>query len=380
MKIDIFNHIFPKTYFDKMVKVAPNGKDMHKRVRNIPCIVDLDERFRIMDMFDEYAQIICLGSPPIEVFGPPPISTDMAKLANDGMAELVQKYPERFPGFIASLPMNDPEGLLSEANRAIKDLGAVGVQVFTNVLGRPLTKPRRCRSSTSWQWPTTKPGTMPLFDLMAELDRPIWMHPARGADFPDYKGEPKSHYEIWFVFGWPYETSVAMAHMVFSGLFDRHPDLKIITHHLGGMIPYFEGRVGPGWDQLGTRTSDEDYTLLLKKLKKRPLDYFRLFYADTALFGAREATICGLKFFGVDRVLFASDSPFDPEKGSAYIRSTIEIIDSLDIKPEKRQAIYEKKKKIFFFFFFEIIDSLDIKPAERKAIYEGNARRLLKLK
>jgi len=335
MKIDIFNHIFPKSYFDKMTKVAPNGKDMHKRVRNIPCIVDLDERFKIMDMFDEYAQIICLGSPPIEVFGPPPISTDMAKLANDGMAELVQKYPDRFPGFIASLPMNDPKGLLAEANRAIKDLGAVGVQVFTNVLGRPLTKPE----------------TMPLFDLMAELDRPMWMHPARGADFPDYKGEPKSHYEIWFVFGWPYETSVAMAHMVFSGLFDRHPDLKIITHHLGGMIPYFEGRVGPGWDQLGTRTSDEDYTLLLKKLKKRPLDYFRLFYADTALFGAREATICGLKFFGADRLLFASDSPFDPEKGSAYIRSTIEIIDSLDIKPEKRQAIYE-----------------------------GNAKRLLKLK
>ncbi len=335
MKIDIFNHIFPKSYFDRMVKVAPKGKDMHKRVRNIPSIVNLEERFRIMDMFKDYAQVICLGSPPIEAFGPPPISTDMAKLANDGLAELVQKYPDRFPGFIASLPMNDPEGLLTETKRAIKDLGAVGVQVFTNVLGRPLTKPE----------------TMPLFDLMAEMDRPIWMHPARGADFPDYKGESKSHYEIWFIFGWPYETSVAMAHLVFSGLFDHHPNLKIITHHMGGMIPYFEGRVGPGWDQLGTRTSDEDYTLLLKKLKKRPLDYFRLFYADTALFGAREGTVCGLKFFGSDRVLFASDSPFDPEKGSAYIRWTSEIIDSLDIKPE-----------------------------ERKAIYEGNARRLLKLK
>ncbi len=335
MKIDIFNHIFPKSYFDRMVKVAPKGKDMHKRVRNIPSIVNLEQRFRIMDMFKDYAQVICLGSPPIEAFGPPPISTDMAKLANDGLAELVQKYPDRFPGFIASLPMNDPGGLLTETKRAIKDLGAVGVQIFTNVLGRPLTKPE----------------TMPLFDVMAEMDRPIWMHPARGADFPDYKGESKSHYEIWFVFGWPYETSVAMAHLVFSGLFDHHPDLKIITHHMGGMIPYFEGRVGPGWDQLGTRTSDEDYTLLLKKLKRRPLDYFRLFYADTALFGAREATVCGLKFFGPERVLFASDSPFDPEKGSAYIRSTSEIIDSLDIK-----------------------------PAERQAIYEGNARRLLKLK
>jgi len=233
------------------------------------------------------------------------------------------------------LPMNDPEGLLKEARRAIIDLKAVGVQIFTNVSGRPLDKPE----------------TMPLFDLMAELDRPIWMHPARGADFPDYKGEPKSHYEIWFIFGWPYETSVAMAHLVFSGLFDRHPDIKIITHHLGGMIPYFEGRVGPGWDQLGTRTSDEDYTLLLKKLKKRPLDYFRLFYADTAVFGSREATICGLKFFGAEKVLFASDSPFDPEKGSAYIRWTIEIIDRLDIS-----------------------------SADRHAIFEGNARRLLKLK
>jgi aminocarboxymuconate-semialdehyde decarboxylase len=117
------------------------------------------------------------------------------------------------------------------------------------------------------------------------------------------------------------------------------------------MIPYFEGRVGPGWDQLGARTSDEDYTLLLKKLKKRPLDYFRLFYGDTALFGAREATMLGLKFFGAERVLFGSDMPFDPEKGSAYIRWTIEIIDRLEIS-----------------------------ASERQAIYEGNARRLLKLK
>ena len=334
MKLDIFNHIFPKAYFDKMVAVSPKGKDMHKRVRDIPSMVDLDARFRIMDRFDDYAQIICLPSPPIEVFGAPPVSTDMARLANDGMAELVRKHRDRFPGFIASLPMNDPEGLLAEARRAVKELGAVGVQVFSNVLGRPLTDPK----------------TMPLFDLMAEYDLPIWMHPARGADVPDYKGEPKSHYEIWWTFVWPYETSVAMAHMVFAGLFDKHPDLKIITHHLGGMIPYFEGRVGPGWDQLGARTSDEDYSLLLKKLKKRPLDYFRLFYADTAVFGALEATKCGLKFFGTDRVLFASDMPFDPEKGSAYIRWTIEIIDRLDLS-----------------------------PAERHAIYEGNARRLLKL-
>ena len=334
MKLDIFNHIFPRKFYDRMLAVLPDGRDMNKRVRAIPSIVDLDARFRIMDTFADYAQVICLPQPPIESLGAPPVSNELARIGNDGLAELVAKYPDRFPAFIAGLPMNDPEGLLEEAERAVKELGAVGVQVFSNVNGAPLTAPQ----------------TLPLFDLMAKLDLPLWLHPARGADRPDYTTEKKSHYEIWWTLGWPYETSVAMAHMVFAGLFDKHPDLKIIAHHLGGMIPFFEGRVGPGWDQLGTRTSDEDYGALLKKLKKRPLDYFHLFYADTAVFGSVAATECGLKFFGVDRVLFASDAPFDPEKGSAYIRWTIEIIDRLNIT-----------------------------PAERSAIYEGNARRLLKL-
>jgi predicted TIM-barrel fold metal-dependent hydrolase len=334
MKLDIFNHIFPRRYYDRMLAVMPDGRDMNKRVRAIPCIVDLDERFRIMDSFDDYAQVICLPQPPIESLGSPEVASELARIGNDGMAELVAKHPGRFPAFIAGLPMNHPDNLLKEAERAITKLGAVGVQVFSNVNGAPLTAP----------------ATLPLFDLMAKHDLPMWLHPARGADYPDYKTEKKSHYEIWWTFGWPYETSVAMAHMVFAGLFDKHPKLKVIAHHMGAMVPYFEGRVGPGWDQLGTRTSDEDYGALLKSMKKRPVDYFHQFYADTAVFGSMPATKCGLEFFGVDNVLFASDAPFDPEKGSAYIRWTIEIVDRLDIT-----------------------------AAQRAAIYEGNARRLLKL-
>ncbi len=334
MKLDIYNHLFPKRYYDRMVAALPDGRDMHKRVRAIPAIVDLDERFRVMDRFPDYAQILSLPNPPIESLGGPKLAAELARIGNDGLAELCGRYPERFPGFVAALAMNDPEAMLAEAERAVKQLGAVGVQVFSNVNGAPLTAP----------------ATLPLFDLMAELDLPIWIHPARGADMADYKTEKKSHYEIWWTFGWPYETSVAMAHIVFAGLFDKHPGLKIITHHLGGMIPYFEGRVGPGWDQLGSRTSDEDYGALLAKLKKRPLDYFRMFYADTATFGSMPATQCGLEFFGTDRVLFASDMPFDPEKGTAYIRWTIEILDRLEVT-----------------------------AAERAAIYEGNARRLMKL-
>ena len=329
MKIDIFNHLLPKNFFDKMIEVAPNQKDIGRRMRSIPAIVDLEERFRVMDQFEDYVQVICLPNPPLEVLGGPDVTSELAQIANDGMAEYVAKYPDRFPGFIASLSLSDPDAALTELDRAIKDLKAVGVQFFSNVKGAPLDLPE----------------FEPLFARMAEIDLPIWIHPARAANFPDYLTEKKSKYEIWWTFGWPYETSVAMARIVFAGYFDKYPNLKIISHHLGGMIPYFEGRVGPGWDQLGSRTSDEDYTVILEQLKKRPLDYFKMFYADSAVFGSVAATKCGLEFFGADKVLFASDSPFDPEKGPGYIRETIKVITELPISDTDKQKIFEGNAK-----------------------------------
>jgi predicted TIM-barrel fold metal-dependent hydrolase len=277
-----------------------------------------------MDRFEGYEQVLSIATPPIEAFADRPAAIDLARIANDGMADLVRRYPERFPAFIASLPLNDPEAAAEETRRAVEELGARGIQLFTNALGRPISAP----------------AFLPLFDAMAKYDLPILLHPYRGADVPDFRSESRSEYEIWWTFGWPYETSAAMSRIVFAGLFDRHPGLKIVTHHMGAMAPYFEGRIGPGWDQLGARTSDVDYSSVLDSLKRRPLDYFRMFYADTALFGSYAATVCGLAFFGVDRVLFASDAPFDPEKGPMYIRETIGVIDRLSITDEERATIY----------------------------------------
>ena len=130
-----------------------------------------------------------------------------------------------------------------------------------------------------------------------------------------------------------------MARLVFSGFMDRLPQLKVLAHHLGAMVPYFEGRVGPGMDQLGKRTTDEDLSLVLQRLKKRPADYFKDFYADTAVFGSRAATVCGLEYYGEDRVLFASDSPFDPERGPGYIRDTIKVLESIDMSAQMREKI-----------------------------------------
>jgi predicted TIM-barrel fold metal-dependent hydrolase len=334
MKIDLFCHILPPRYFERMTQISARGAYMQKRVREIPVMVDLDLRFKMMDLFGDYVQVLSLAAPPIEALAGADASPDLARLANDSMAEIVRAHPDRFPGFIASMPMNNVDAAVREIDRAVNDLHAAGIQIFTNVNGAPLDAPEFA----------------PIFERMAALDRPIWMHPSRTASFADYATEPKSKFELWWTFGWPYETSIAMGRILFAGYFDRFPNLKVITHHMGGMIPYFAGRIGPGLDQLGARTDDEDLSVYLKRLKKRPYDYFKMFYADTALFGAQDAMECGLKFFGADQVVFASDFPFDPEKGTFNIRETIKDVDNLPIS-----------------------------AADRAKIYEGNARRLLRL-
>ena len=117
---------------------------------------------------------------------------------------------------MASVSLLNVEFAVAEAERAVTQLGARGLQIHTNVLGRPLDDPY----------------FDPIFQVMEKHDLPIWLHPARTASFADYATESNSRFEMWWCFGWPYETSIAMARLVFSGLFDRYPKLKIVTHHL----------------------------------------------------------------------------------------------------------------------------------------------------
>src|SRR5574337_1278070 len=101
MKIDLFNHFFPKRFTDEYVKTGVVGHDIGKRVSNIPTLVDLDARFRVMDEFGEYTQVVSMPAPPLEVIAPPDKSPLLAQVANDGLAELVAKYPDRFLAFAA---------------------------------------------------------------------------------------------------------------------------------------------------------------------------------------------------------------------------------------------------------------------------------------
>jgi predicted TIM-barrel fold metal-dependent hydrolase len=95
-----------------MTRISTRGAFMQKRVRAIPVILDLDERFRVMDQFGDYRQVLSLAAPPIEALGGPVATPELARMANDGLAEIVASHPDRFPGFIASLPMNNPEASL----------------------------------------------------------------------------------------------------------------------------------------------------------------------------------------------------------------------------------------------------------------------------
>jgi predicted TIM-barrel fold metal-dependent hydrolase len=329
VKIDVFCHLMPAAYATRLAALAPTAAsaNIRTRIAGIPAMYDLDVRFRQMDEFgDGYRQVISLPAPPLEDVGPPEVAADCARVANDGLAELVAKHPDRFAGFVAGLPMGDVEAALREADRACGELGACGVQLYTHVQGGPLDDAR----------------FEPLYGRLEELDRMIWVHPARNSSWADYPTETRSKFEIWWVFGWEYDTAVFMSRLVFSGVLERHPRLKVLIHHGGSLVPHFAGRVGPGWDQLGARTPpDQRGDIEHPPLSRRPIDYFRMFYADTALFGAANAIRCCLDFFGPEHLLFASDSPFDPEKGPGYIRATIADIESLGLPEDEKRAIYE---------------------------------------
>jgi predicted TIM-barrel fold metal-dependent hydrolase len=321
--IDVFCHCLPPAYCDAANRAAVRPLHMFRRAQAIPVMVSLDARFKVMDQFPGYRQILSLSSPPLELIAGPDATPELARIGNDALAEMVVDHADRFPGFVASLPMNRPDAAMAEAKRAVTDLGAAGVQVLTNVNGRPIDTPE----------------VLALFELMAVLGRAVWLHPTRGMRTPDYANESVSKYDLWWALGWPYETSLAMARLVFAGIFDRCPDLVIVTHHAGGMIPMMEGRLGPGLDLLGTRVPPGMDHAVQTPLKQRPIDAFRRFYADTATFGSRAAIECGLAFFGADRLMFATDSPFDPEQGPGYIRTTLEAIEAMQLTPQDRERI-----------------------------------------
>lgn len=323
--IDIYPHILPVKYKKAMEKRAGENYYLRDVDDATPTLWDLDRRFRVMDEHEGLRQVLTLASPPVEeVVGPDDV-VELSRIANDEMAELVEKYPDRFAAAAACLPMNDMDAALRETDRAIQELGLKGVQIFSPINDKAIDRQE----------------FLPLYEKMSHYDLPIWIHPLRGRAYPDYRSEDHSKYWIFSMFGWPYETTAAMTRLVFSGILEKYPNLKIITHHCGGMVPFFAPRMAGG----------QDYAEICLKAKfkrplsKPPIDYYRMFYADTALYGGTPSLMCGYAFFGPEHLLFATDMPYDCEGGARYTRLTIDAIKMMEISDAEKENIFQGNAK-----------------------------------
>jgi predicted TIM-barrel fold metal-dependent hydrolase len=324
LKIDIFCHILPIKYKQALEKAAPGHiqQDMNNA---IPPLWDLDQRFRIMEKYD-VMHVLTLSRPPIEeVISDPKKALDLTRMGNDEVAEIVHKYPASFPAAAAAVSLTDVEGSLNELERAIVDLKFRGVQIYTNVNGKPLNSPEFA----------------PLFEMMAKYNLPIWIHPTHGVTADDYKSESGSKYAVASTFGWPYETTIAMNRLVFGGILEKYPNLKVITHHGAAMVPYLAERIIAFHDQaeMSDRSSDK------LGLTKAPIEYYQMFYADTAIYGNAPGLMLTRAFFGIDKVLFGTDFPFAGQFGERVTRQTIAAIEEMDISDAEKKMIFEENAR-----------------------------------
>lgn len=330
--IDVFCHLMPKKYAELAMSESPNKSHMFVRALKMQAMSDMDYRRKVLEGFPGYKQIPNIVSPPVELFAGPDKSPRLAAIGNDEIKKITDADPEFYDGFIGGIPFNNVPASVEEIKRC-KDMGAKGIQIYTHMNGEAIDQEK--------YWP--------IYEICEKLDLPILIHPVGGQKVPEFPTEECSKYELWFTIGWPYQTTVAMARLAFSGIFEDFPSLKIVTHHVGAMIPMLEGRIGNGLKMYGGRTAPELKEKLTKtKLKGDPIDTFRKFYADSASFGSASAIRCGLDFFGPDHILFASDMPFDPEQGPGYIDRTLKAIDSLNLEADvKEKILFRNAERLF---------------------------------
>jgi predicted TIM-barrel fold metal-dependent hydrolase len=319
--IDIYAHITPHRYIK-----ALQDSDLDTPHVNRPALYNLEERFRIMDKYDGLVQVLTVGLPPVSRIGDKNRALDVARIANDEMAELVLKYPDRFVAGIAAVPMIDMDDALCEVDRAIKELKLKGVELPTPINDKPLDAAE----------------FMPLYEKMQTYNLPIYIHPDRNADYTDYRTEDRSKYFIYTLWGWPYETTLAMTRLVCSGALEKYPDLKVITHHCGAMVPYFKDRIINFYDLFQMRAG------LDLPLRKAPIEYFKKFYLDTALYGNPSALMCAYEFCGADQMVFGADMPLgDSQMGYRNYRQTLNAIDEMPIsEPEKKKILQDNARQL----------------------------------
>lgn len=312
-RIDAFAHVLPKPFIDEMLEVHPTEE--LEAVTDAPRFWDMDIRFDDLDEFGIDKQVITLARPPIWQGIDRDDALEMTRLANDEVKKMADEHPDRLIP-VATLPFLDGE-FVDEFERCIDDLDMAGVQIFSNVDGKPIdAEPFR-----------------PFYDVVESKDVPIWLHP----QLHEWH-EWDSEYMLHKILGWPFDTSLALARLVFGGVMDDHPDLKLIPHHMGSMIPHFSNRLDM-FHQMLIEHRDV-YPYPVNELEGTVEETFSRFYGDTCRCGASEILEDGLDFFGEDKFVFATDYPFGPDEGRGFLREEVQGVENMDIDDETRQKIY----------------------------------------
>lgn len=321
-RIDLFAHYtteeFKQAYFaipfgSKGRRPGPMSERTLKLAEfttSIDVLYDFEKRIQVLDRQHIDMQVLTLGYPMIAGLEPDE-EIRLAQIANDGLAEILARYPGRFIG-VATLPFSAPEEALRELDRCIDSLGFNGLQIGSNVNGKLIDSPE----------------FFPIFERAASRNQPVWLHPTTPLIL-EHTGTASN---VDLLFGWPVDTSIAMLRLAIGGVMERLPNLNIVVHHLGaGMIPYLiqrlDGLYGPGREQE-------------LPITKPPSHYWRAMYHDTAAVDANSFEL-GFKVFGPDHVVFGTDYPFGARNGEQTLESRQEFLDAADLSTTDLRKIYE---------------------------------------
>ena len=308
MIVDAYSHVCPERFLDAIEGLHPTAEAAALRKNSY--LFDADRRLRYMDRIGVDQQVLTLVRPPMWLGMPRPVIHKLTRVANDSIAELAASHPDRFIA-VGVLPVVDDE-MMAEFGRVRTELSVRGVLIFSNIEQLPLDH------ASMW----------PLYAEAAQHDVPIWIHPQHGHSYPWLKQDLLDR-----LFGWPFETTLAMSRLVFGGVLQRYPELKFVTHHLGGMVPYYASRADAMSQEIA-RYREASLTEASEPLAGRPSEYFRKFYNDSMVNGSAAAMRCGLEFFGAERVMYGTDFPMGPHDGEEWPVEVLDTIRSLGLGEE----------------------------------------------
>jgi predicted TIM-barrel fold metal-dependent hydrolase len=304
--VDVFNHFYPRQYLDSLPRPLPGAVTwVSSTMKGIT-----DERYRVnqMDRLGIDLQVLSLPIPTIDDLSVPLESfRKITMAANDGIAKMAERSHGRFRG-IATVSLLRVGEAVDELERSVKELGLLGVQILSNVRGRPLDSPE----------------FEPFYSKAEQLGCGIWIHPAYIRETYSWMNDD---YNMNMMMGWGIDTALAMFRIFRGGVLERHPNLIIITHHMGTLIPLMGGRINGfvmGQGKGGAPPAP---------LKKAPLEYMKMFYVDTAEGMWGPALVLSHGFYGSDHMLFGTDLPWGD---TARI---MENIRSLNVSEEEKGMI-----------------------------------------